>query len=270
MTVMCALFRVSRSGYYAWRGRKPSQRATDDAGWISKIMNAHKQSRGTYGSPRVHKALVRSGEEIGQRRVERLMRQHGIRGCSADQYFRTPWLDRLFKSAPNCTIGKEITGIDQVWVADITYLEAGGQRRYLATIMDRYSRRLIGWALGAKKSAGLTVKSLRNAMQVRRAGVPEIVHSDKGAEYLGQEFRDALKQSGIIQSTNRKQRMNDNAHMESWNQKMKSDMYRRRSFKSDSQLYQALKSYIDFYNKDRLHSSLGYKTPIEVENACFI
>lgn len=265
---MCRLFNVSTSGYYAWRRRKPSQRSVDDQDWLLKIEDAHKRSRGTYGSPRVHQALVRSGEHIGRRRVERIMRENGVRGCSADQYWRTPWLDALFKSVPNRTIGKTLTGVNQVWVADITYLEAGGRRRYLATVMDRYSRRLIGWALGAKRTTDLTVRSLRNALRGRAIGADTIVHSDKGAEYLGKNFKAALVDAALIQSTNRKQSMNDNAHMESWNQKMKSDMYRRKTFTSDKQLYQAIKSYVDFYNHDRLHSSLGYKTPIEVENVC--
>ena len=265
---MCRLFHVSTSGFYAWRNREPSQRSKDDEVWLVKINEAHKQSRGTYGSPRIHKALIRSGKQIGQRRVERIMRENGVRGCSADQYWRTPWLDTLFKSVPNRTVGKALTNINQVWVADITYLQAGGNRRYLATVMDRYSRRLIGWALGANKTAELTVRSLRNALKGRAINADTIVHSDKGSEYLGKGFRDALSHAKLIQSTNRKQRMNDNAHMESWNQKMKSDMYRRTTFTNDNQLYRAMKSYIDFYNHDRLHSSLGYKTPVEVENVC--
>ena len=265
---MCRLFHVSTSGFYAWRKRKPSQRTLDDQDWLSKIEEAHKRSRGTYGSPRVHRDLVRAGEQIGKRRVERIMRENGIRGCSADQYWRTPWLNTFFESVPNRTIGKTLTDITQVWVADITYLEAGGRRRYLATVMDRYSRRLIGWALGANRTTQLTVRSLRNALRGRSIGRDTIVHSDKGAEYLGKNFKAALNDAALLQSTNRKQRMNDNAHMESWNQKMKSDMYRRKTFASDKQLYRAIKSYVDFYNHDRLHSSLGYKTPVEVENVC--
>lgn len=264
---MCRLFNVSTSGYYAWRNRGPSTRSVADESWLTKIRESHKRSRETYGSPRVHQDLLRQGEQIGKRRIERLMREHGVRACSADQYWRTPWLDTLFKSVPNRTLDRAIDGINQVWVADITYVEVAGQRRYLATVMDRFSRRLIGWALGTKRTAELTVRSLRNARRGRQcAGT--VVHSDKGAEYLGKVFKDALQRAGFLQSTNRKQRMNDNAHMESWNQKMKSDMYRRQKFESDRELQRALKCYIDFYNNDRLHSSLDYRTPVEVENAC--
>lgn len=266
---MCGLFNVSTSGFYAWKDRAPSQRSIEDQSWLEKIKQAHERSRGTYGSPRVHKALVRSGERVGKRRIERIMREHGVRGCSADQYWRTPWLDKLFKSVPNRTVGIKPDRPNQLWVADITYLQAGGQRRYLATVMDRYSRRLIGWALGDKKTSELTVRSLRNALKGRTPGEAAIVHSDKGAEYLGREFRDALTRAGLTQSSNRKQRMNDNAHMESWNQKMKSDMYRRQTFHTDQQLFSAIRSYVDFYNHERLHSSLGYRTPAEVDKECF-
>ena len=264
---MCALFGVSTSGYYAWVKRPESKRTRDDRAWLAKIKQAHRCSRETYGSPRVHAALLREGEHIGKRRVERVMRENGVRGVSADQYWRTPWLTRLYSSVNNKIHDLEVTEKNQVWVADITYLEAGGERRYLATVMDRYSRRLIGWALGHNRTAALTVRSLHNAMRVRGVGTSTIVHSDKGAEYLGSDFKTALKHAGLEQSVNRKQRMTDNAHMESWNKTMKSDMYRRRSFSTDKQLYGAIRSYIDFYNSDRLHSSLGYQTPIEVENA---
>ena len=197
------------------------------------------------------------------------MRENGVRACSADQFWPTPWLTTRF-SGPNRIHDRDITGPNQVWVADITYLEAGGERRYLATVMDRYSRRLIGWALGAQKSAQLTVRSLRKAIRQRCPKRGTIVHSDKGSEYIASAFRTSLRDRGLQQSTSRKQRMTDNAHMESWNRTMKSDLYWRRSFANDRQLSAGLRSYIDFYNTRRLHSSLGYQTPIEVEHACTI
>ena len=215
MKPMCGLLGVSSSGYYAWEGRGPSQRSVDDKRWLEKIVDTHQRSRGTYGSPRIYHALKRLGETVGRRRVERIMRENGVRGCCADQYRRMPGLDAFFERVPNRTVDAEPTEINQVWVADITYLEVAGDRRYLATVMDRYSRKLIGWALGTRRTTELTVRSLRNAMRGRKTTHRTIVHSDKGGEYLGQHFRDALNDASLVQSCNRKQRMTDNAHMES-------------------------------------------------------
>ena len=267
---MCALFGVSTSGHYAWCKRPMSQRDQDDEMWLKKVKQVHGKSRDTYGSPRVHAALLREGESIGKRRVERVMRENAVRGVAADQYWRTPWLTKLYSSVSNKIHDLDVTAKNQVWVADITHLEADGERRYLATVMDRYSRRLIGWALGNRRTAALTVRSLHNAMRGRETKPATIVHSKKGAEYLAADFKVALKNAGLEQSTNRKQRMTDNAPMESWNKTMKADMYLRRTFSSDKQLYCALRSYIDFYDNHRLHSSLQYQTPVEVENACTI
>lgn len=265
---MCRLFGVSRSGYYAWRNRPRSARAKADAELLTQVKQVHQASRQTYGSPRVHAELKRGGEHVSKRRVERIMREHGIRGCAADQYWRAPWRAQFYARTCNRIVGKTETGPDQIWVTDITYLSVAGQRRYLATVMDRYSRRLIGWALGRCKDTALTTRALGNAIRLRGAGCRPIVHSDKGSEFLAARFQRLLRKNDLTPSTNRKQRMNDNAHMESWNKTLKSDLCRRRCFTSDRQLREALQSYIDFYNRLRLHSSLGYRTPIEAENGC--
>ena len=230
------------------------------------IQRIHAESRGTYGSPRVLQELKKAGWRIGKKRVERLMRENEIRARAQKVYSsRSGTMRRKYNDIPNHQLNKEVSAKDEVWLGDITYLKVGKQWRYLAVVMDRWSRRVIGWSLGKEKASSLTLAALNNAAKKRAPGVGLVFHSDRGSEYFGASFRDKLKRLGIVQSANRAEAFNDNAHMESFFHSFKSDEYHGRKFHTDEELRKMIESYMPFYNHKRMHSGLGYQSPVEFE-----
>jgi transposase InsO family protein len=262
---MCALYGVTRGGFYAWLRRQPSERSQRDAQLVEQVRQVHERSRGYYGSPRVAGQLRRDGLAVGRRRVARLMRLAGLQGRSARLYRRSKVGQRaFFASVPRLQLA-EPSGPDQLWVGDVTYLKVAGQWRYLATVMDRYSRRIVGWSLSHRRDAALTRCALRQAARNRRPEPGLVFHSDRGVEYAAFEYREELRRLGILQSMNRPGKMNDNAHMESFFHSMKTEELYGKAFADDQQLRRILSSYITFYNQQRLHSSLRYLPPAAFE-----
>lgn len=264
--MMCALYGVTRGGFYAWQSRQPSARMSQDEQLTERIRQVHQQSRGYYGRPRVASQLQREGVTIGQRRVARLMRCARLQGRSARRYHRSMVGQRaFFASVPNQQRAQVVQGPNQVWVGDVTYLKVAGQWRYLAVVMDRHSRRVLGWSVSTRRDAALTGDALRLSVRKRRPPPGLMFHSDRGIEYAAFEYRHQLARLGISQSMNRPGKMNDNAHMESFFHSMKAEDLHGRRFDDDHQLRQAIRSYIAFYNQQRLHSALRYLPPVAFE-----
>jgi putative transposase len=263
--MMCRLYGVTRAGYYAWRSRERSERERQNEALAAEIRAVHAQSRGTYGSPRVHRALRKRGHRIGKNRVARLMRRHGIKARVATIRYTSPSIQRFFGSVLNEQLDLELRRPDQVWVGDITYLKVGAVYRYLAVVMDKYSRRVVGWSYGPRKDVALTLRALDSAVRRRRPKRGLVFHTDRGTEYAGTAFKERLAELGFIQSMNRPGKMTDNAFIESFFHSMKSDIYHGLRFSADTELRDALESYVPFYNEDRLHSSLQYVPPATFE-----
>jgi transposase InsO family protein len=262
---MCRVYRVTRAGYYAWRVRGQSQREQENAKLVGRIERIHRQSRHTYGSPRVYQALRQQGCEASENRVARVMRKHGIKARVATIRYTNPALRRFFAGAGNAQLDLQPDALDQVWVGDITYLKVGGIYRYLAVVMDKYSRRVIGWAYGSRKDVALTLKALNRAVRYRKPLPGLIFHTDRGIEYAAGAFKARLVELGITQSMNRPGKVTDNAYIESFFHSMKSEIYHGLQFDEDQQMRAALREYMPFYNGARIHSSLNYVSPATYE-----
>jgi transposase InsO family protein len=211
-------------------------------------------------------ALQQAGIRVGRKRVARLMRQGDLKARSARIYRRMPGTRDFFCAVPNRIVNFETTRIDQVWVGDVTYLKSAGRWRYLAVVLDRHSRRVLGWTLGLRKDANLTLEALSRALSGRRLRRALIFHSDRGVEYAAYAYRTRLAALGILQSMRRRRKLNDNAFMESFFHSMKAEAIDGRHFDDDQILQSVVRQYIRRYNRTRLHSSLGYRSLIAYEH----
>lgn len=263
---MCELHGVTRSGFYAWLKRQPSQRHRDDEALMARVRQIHADSRGFYGSPRVAGQLRLDGRNVGRRRVAKLMREAGLQGRSARLYRHSKVLQRAFYAGvPYLPESATTQRQDQVWVGDVTYLKVAGQWRYMAAVMDKHSRKIVGWSLGARRDSALTREALARSAASRCVRPGLLFHSDRGIEFANFEFRKQLGDLGMVQSMNRPGRMNDNAHMESFFHSMKCEELYGKKFSTEEHLRSVLRSYIRFYNHRRLHSSLRYLPPAAYE-----
>lgn len=262
---LCLALNVSSSGYYAWRNRKPGQRAEANARLLEHIQRLHVQNRESYGAVRLWQALRREGESCGRHRVRQLRRAHGIEAKRRQRHVRTRGAYQRVPASPNLLAWPfASTKPDAVWVADITFVPTRAGWLYLAAILDVHTRKIVGWAMGERADQRLASAALQMALE-RRKPVPGVIHhSDQGSQYTSGAYQAQLKAAGLQSSMSRKGMPYDNAVMESFFSSLKQELtHHERFFNLDEARYK-LFDYIEvFYNRQRLHSSLGYRTPVE-------
>jgi putative transposase len=265
---LCRILAVTRSGYYQWRHRVPGPREKANVQLLQNIEQAFADSRETYGSPRITRALRRENILCSEKRVARLMKANGIRPESKQPFRpRTTRIDPDLAPAPNRLKDQPPPRApDQVWAADITYVWTAAGWVYLAAVMDRCSRRIVGWAISQSMKTSLVKEALQQALANRRPAAGLLHHSDRGSQYASSAFRALLHFSKIIPSMSAQGNCYDNAAMESFWSTLKGELIHRRNFQDLAQARLALFDYIEtFYNRQRLHSALGYQAPVEFE-----
>jgi putative transposase len=267
---LCRCFDVSPSGYYAWSRRQssPSQRAKVNQELKAEIVRIHQQSRQTYGAPRIHACLLEQGRQHGRNRIARLMREQKICGRQRRRYRpRTTDSNHDNPIAPNRLAELPPTNrTDQVWLADITYIETAEGWLYLAGVLDLHSRRIVGWAMSWRIDTELVLNAWKMALCHRKPAGELLFHSDRGVQYASAEFRENLARAGVTASMSRKANCYDNATMESFWSTLKIELIYRRMFASREQAKREIFDYIEvFYNRRRAHSALGYRSPEQFE-----
>ena len=268
---MCRVLDVSESGYYSWQaaGGVPRGRRLPDEPLLVHIRAIHREVKGEYGWPRIHQELQRRGLRVGKERVRRLMKTHGIRARSKRKFVSTTDSRHALPLAPNL-VQRQFNppAPDQIWCGDITYLPTEQGWLYLAAVIDLFSRKIVGWSLKSHMQTNLVKDALTMAYLRRRPGAGLIFHSDRGSQYCSHEFQQTLQQWQIRSSMSRKGDCWDNAPAESLWARLKLACLdgRKFRFRSHQAAREAVMDWISFYNHRRLHSALGYTSPMEYEN----
>ena len=264
---MCSTLEVSRSGFYVWLDRRESSRAREDERLTVSIREEHAKSRSTYGAPRIHAALKKRGEVLGLHRVERLMQQAGIRSKMRRKYVRTTNSHHPHPIAPNLLDRQFSVSVpNQVWVSDITYISTDEGFLYLASTLDLYSRKVIGWAMGEIMPSALVESALQMAIDMRSPPSGLLHHSDRGVQYAAHAFQGLLERNGITCSMSRKGNCYDNAVKESFFHTLKTELCDHEHYRTRAEARASVFEFIEvFYNRTRLHSKLDYCSPAEFE-----
>ncbi len=264
---MCQVLRVSRSGYYAWRRRPASDREMEDGALAPRIHAIHRESRGVYGSPRIYRTLRDQGQRCGKHRVARIMRLEGLRGRAKQRFRFTATKRSEMPAAPNLLERRfHVETPNRVWAGDITQLRTREGWLFLAVLLDLFSRRVVGFATGARPEQELVKEALEMALETRKPEPGLLHHSDRGGQYASADYQDLLDRHGAVCSMSRPGNCLDNAVVESFFHTLKTEWLYHYRFRTRQEARLAIFDYIEsFYNRTRMHSTLDYCSPDEYE-----
>ena len=267
VALMCRVLQVSRSGYYSWCKRPAAERVGKDQRLTLEVAAIHAESRGRYGSPRVHAELRERGQRIARKRVARLMRAAGLRARARRRFRSTTDSQHAMAIKGNLLARRfAVSAPNRSWVSDITYIWTLEGWLYLAIVMDLFSRRVVGWALSKRLERGLALDALGMALKGRPRSRAMLHHSDRGSQYASHEYQQLLAAHGILSSMSRKGNCWDNAVAESFFATLKLELVYETQWRTREEARRALFEYIElFYNRQRRHSALGYLCPSEFE-----
>ena len=270
MRLMCRVLSVSPSGFYAAQRRVPSTRDRRDEALKLKVRTAHTKSRRRYGAPRVHAELQAQGEQVGKKRVARLMREDGLVARRRRRFVRTTDSRHSHPIAANLLDRQfgvdQVAGPNRVWVSDLTYVPTREGWLFLATVLDLASRRVVGWAMRETLEAELALAALRMALADRRPAPGLVHHSDRGSQYACSDYRALLDAHGLVASMSKKADCWDNAVAESFFASLETELILESDWLTRDAARQAIFEYIEaWYNRERRHSSLGYRSPVHYE-----
>lgn len=272
--VSCLALEVSRSGFYSWYNRPESERQRENKALLVGIRRIHKESRGTYGLPRIHEKLKEVGQKVGKNRVSRLMKKTGISGLickrfkvkTTDSNHDLPIAPRIFQTEEPVT---HPVKANEAWAGDISYISTDEGFLYLATYVDLFTRKVVGFAMADHMKMDLITEALEMALR-RQPWTPGalLTHSDRGSQYASEGYRESLKTRKITVSMSRRGNCYDNAFAESFFATLKKELIYRKNFKNREEAKKSIFEYIEvWYNRRRLHSSIGYQTPVQFEES---
>ncbi len=269
--VMCRVLKVSRSGFYAWGDRPASPRAQRNERLVEKIRQVHEANRRLYGSPRVHRALLVEGQAVSRNTVAKLMRLAKIRARSGRRFVPRTTDSRHQRPVADNKLARDFTApaADRKWLADITYVPTAEGWLYLAAVLDAFSRKVVGWSMTDHMETGLVAGALEMALARRRPRGRDLLHhSDRGVQYASEDYQALLARHGIDCSMSGRGECYDNAMMESFWATLKTELVHQRRYATRDEARRSIREYIEaFYNRERLHSSLGYVSPESFEAA---